>query len=286
MKLPLTITCIQAKIIPGAPEENTRRAQEWVANCPKIESHPHVIVFPEYFLQGLTEHNAALAEPLDGPFGQAMTAAARKIGAVVCAGFVETSPDPLRPYNSIGIWGPGCLMDAYHKTHLYDWGERHPHWKRESKAFLPGDRLGLFDIGSVRLGLMTCADGLLVEVPRALAIAQADVILYPNGRGNVPPAHAEFSASASGVPLAVCNGWGSVGPEEMNGTTRVIDHLGQSVAECPAGPGMLSVTIDVAVGRNHRRIFWPLAARRPELYGALCGQMVDDVAPNKPIDRD
>ena len=34
MALRVTITCVQAEIVPGDPEENTRRAREWVAACP------------------------------------------------------------------------------------------------------------------------------------------------------------------------------------------------------------------------------------------------------------
>jgi len=269
MKLPLTITCVQAEIVPGEPQENTRRAEAWLADCPRVEGHPHLVLFPEYFLQGLTEDYAALAQPATGPFGQAMLTAAREIGAVVCAGFLETSPDPLRPYNSIGLWTPEGRTETYHKTHLYDWGEPHPAWKRECLAFLPGDRLGFFEVGDVRLGVMTCADGLLVEVPRTLAVMGADIILYPNGRSTVPPAHAEFNARASGVPIAVCNGWGSVGIEDMRGSTRVVNHLGKAIAECDPKPSLLTTTIDLADGRDHRRTFWPLTARRPELYGSL-----------------
>ena len=266
----LTLTCVQAAIAPGEPGENTRRARAWLDACPRVEGHLHVVLFPEYFLQGLTEDAPGLAQPLAGAFGQAMVAGARETGAVVCAGFLEVSPDPSRPFNSIGVWGPTGALGSYHKTHLYDWGEPHPDWKRECLAFTPGDRLGMFETEDVRVGVMTCADGLLVEVPRSLTVRGADVILYPNGRGGVPPEHAESHAKANGVPIAVCNGWGSVGPEEMLGSTRIVDHLGGTLAAAEPGEQMLTVTLDVAEGREFRRTFWPLTARRPELYGSLC----------------
>ena len=271
MALRVTATCVQAEIVPGDPAENTRRAREWVAACPRVGDHPHLILFPEYFLQGLVKEGAALAQPLDGDFGQAMTAAARESGATVLAGFLESSPDPSRPYNTIGIWCPGGVIGAYRKTHLYDLGGDHPDWVRECRAFLPGDRLGFFAMAGLKAGVMTCADGLLVEVPRALAVRGADLILYPNGRGQVPPSHAEFHAEANGVPIAVCNGWGSVGAEEMNGGSRVISHHGSRLVTCEAKSGIVTVSLDISEGRAYRASFWPLAARRPELYRVLSG---------------
>ena len=279
MQLPLSITCVQAEIVPGESEENTRRAQVWLAGCSRIAGQGHVVLFPEYFLQGVTEDAATLAQPADGPFGQAMQAAARQLDAVICAGFLETSPGPSRPYNSIGIWTADGLLGTYHKTHLYDWGEPHPDWKRECRAFLPGDRLGLFEFDGIRVGVMACADGLLPEVPRSLAVAGADLILYPNGRPGVPPEHAELHAQASSIPIAVCNGWGTVGIEDMQGTTRVVDYRGKVLAKCEQGPGAISVTIDIAEGRDFRRTYWPLTARRPELYRWLCDETGPECAP-------
>lgn len=265
----LTITCIQAEIVPGDSARNTRCAQDWLARCERVSEHPHLVLFPEYFLQGLTEDAAELAEPLLGPFGRAMVECAKEHDVFMFAGFLETSPDPARPYNSIGVWGPDGAVGAYHKTHLYDWGEGHPDWKREAKAFLPGDELGLFEIAGARVGVMTCADGLVVEVPRTLAVMGADIILYPNGREEVPPEHAEYHLHAGGVPIAVCNGWGSVGPETMRGGSRIIRTDDDPVSAGATGPAIITATFDVVRLREQRREYWPLSARRPELYRGL-----------------
>ena len=40
MQLPLSLTCIQAKIVPGEPDENTHRAQSWLARCSRTERTP------------------------------------------------------------------------------------------------------------------------------------------------------------------------------------------------------------------------------------------------------
>ena len=269
MSCPVTISCIQAEIIPGDPAENMGRAKAWIDRCPSVEDQPHFILFPEYFLQGLTEQGAQLAQPLDGPFGQAMIKSARDTGATIFAGLLESSPDPNRPYNAIGIWGPEGVMGAYRKTHLYDLGDAHPDWARECRAFLPGDRLGFFTISGINLGIMTCADGLVVDVPRAIALRGADLILYPNGRVEVPLTHAEFHAESNGIPLAVCNGWGPVGIEDMEGGSRVVNHFGVLLATGDAEPGIVTGELDISEGRAYRRTFWPLQARRPEIYGPL-----------------
>lgn len=267
MPLPVTISCVQAEIVPGDPDENTRRALDWIARCPRVNDQPHFILFPEYVLQGLTEHGATLAQPLEGPFGRAIIEAAEAANAIVFAGLLETSPDPDRPYNSIGAWGPEGVIGAYRKTHLYDLGDAWPDWARECRAFLPGDRLGFFEIAGIRVGIMTCADGLMVEVPRTLALRGADLILYPNGRDAVPLDHAEFHAKSNGVPLAVCNGWGPVGVEDMAGGSRVINHYGERLETSGDGSCIVSRILDIEEGRELRRTFWPLRARRPELYG-------------------
>lgn len=45
----LTITCIQAEIVPGDPRENTRRAETLLEKCEIVEQGPHFVVFLELY---------------------------------------------------------------------------------------------------------------------------------------------------------------------------------------------------------------------------------------------
>src|SRR4051812_25872014 len=63
---------------------------------------------------------APLAEPLDGPFVNDLSAAAKRLGVTVVAGLFETAPDD-RAFNTVvALASDGALLGSYRKQHLFD----------------------------------------------------------------------------------------------------------------------------------------------------------------------
>ena len=75
-------------------------------------------------------------------------------------------------YNSAVIVEPKGYIGKYRKIHLFD---------TEKNCFDRGDLpLTVFNIGSVRVGVMICFDWRFPESARTLALAGADLIAHPS----------------------------------------------------------------------------------------------------------
>lgn len=139
-----------------------------------------LVVLPEATMAafgGQTTPLRPMAETLDGPFVTSLEKVAAGTGATVVAGMFEPA-DGERVFNTIVAVGPGGLVGAYRKIHLYDaFG-----WK-ESDRIAPGpasaDALLVFEAGGLTIGVMNCYDLRFPEVARLLADRGADVIVEP-----------------------------------------------------------------------------------------------------------
>ncbi|MFT4210350.1 MAG: carbon-nitrogen hydrolase family protein [Microbacterium sp.] len=137
-----------------------------------------LVVFPEYssyFVDPLDDRLRAHAEDLDGAFVTGMRACATAHGIHLVAGLVERAADG-RVHNTIVAVGPGGLIAAYRKQHLYD-----AFGQRESEWIAPGETgpAQVFELAGVTCGIMTCYDLRFPESARVLVDAGAELILVP-----------------------------------------------------------------------------------------------------------
>lgn len=81
--------------------------------------------------------------------------------------------------NTAYLAHPDGRMDSQDKLHLT--------WPEVGLGTTPGERVALFDVRGVKVGIQICADVEFAEVTRALVVAGADLILCPsmtwNSRG-------------------------------------------------------------------------------------------------------
>jgi predicted amidohydrolase len=143
---------------------------------------PDLVICPEAVLSdfGPPEHSlASIAEPVDGPFANAIGRLARELRTTIVVGMFEPhESESKRAYNTLVALGPdGGLLASYRKVHLYDaFGFRE---SDKLAAGDPGAKPAVFDLGGFRVGLLTCYDLRFPEVGRVLADAGADVLAVP-----------------------------------------------------------------------------------------------------------
>jgi predicted amidohydrolase len=137
-----------------------------------------LIVLPELWPCGfswdsLADDARAAAEPVDGPRGATLAAAAKGAGAWVLAGTVPERAGGA-VYNTAVLYGPdGRLRAVHRKVRLYT-----P--LGEDRAFSAGDALTVVrhpQLGQV--GIATCFDGDFPEVARTMRRAGARIVLHP-----------------------------------------------------------------------------------------------------------
>jgi predicted amidohydrolase len=139
---------------------------------------PDLVVLPEAVMHDFGDAGTALgpvAQPLDGPFVEALHALAREHATTLVAGMFERAEDPDRPYNTLVVVDADGLVASYRKVHLYD-----AFGYRESDRLLAGvPEPVTVDVAGVRVGLMTCYDLRFPEWSRLLVDAGADVLVVP-----------------------------------------------------------------------------------------------------------
>lgn len=226
------------------------------------------------------------AETVPGPTTERLGALARELGVVVVASVFEKRAPGLYHNTAAVLDADGRLAGIYRKMHIPD----DPGYY-EKFYFAPGD--GDFtpiDTAAGRLGVLVCWDQWYPEAARLMALAGADLLLYPTAIGwddgdtdaerrrqldawvTIQRAH----GVANGLPVLSCNRTGfEPGPGEGDGirfwgTSFVAGPQGEMLAQAPPDRPEVLVA-DVPLGRSEavRRI-WPfLRDRRIDAYQDL-----------------
>ena len=247
-----------------------------------------------YFCQ--TEDTAVfdLAETIPGPSTERLGALAKELGIVLVASLFEKRAAGLYHNTAVVLERDGSIAGIYRKMHIPD----DPGFY-EKFYFTPGDAERLdgesgftpVDTSVGKLGLLVCWDQWYPEAARLMALAGADVLLYPTAIGwdpadddaekqrqrdawiTIQRAH----AIANGVPVLVANRTGfEASPDQQAGG---IQFWGSSFIAGPQGEflgqldaqqeGALVVDIDRGRTESVRRI-WPyLRDRRIDAYQDL-----------------
>jgi N-carbamoylputrescine amidase len=240
-----------------------------------------------YFCQTEDTHVFDQAESIPGPSTQELGAVAKELGVVIVASLFERRAPGIYHNTAAVLERDGSLAGLYRKMHIPD----DPGYY-EKFYFTPGD-LGFQPIQTSvgKLGVLVCWDQWYPEGARMMALAGADLLLYPTAIGwveeddkaeqgrqrdawiTIQRAH----AVANGLPVLVCNRIGfEKDPSEVGGginfwgSSFVAGPQGEILAQADTSSPTVLVT-DVDMGRSEavRRI-WPyLRDRRIDAYADL-----------------
>ncbi len=239
-----------------------------------------------YFCQTEDVSRFDLAEPIPGPSTQRLGELAAEHQIVIVGSLFERRAPGLYHNTAVVLDSDGTLAGRYRKMHIPD----DPGFY-EKFYFTPGD-LGFTPIDTKigRLGVLVCWDQWYPEAARLMALAGADMLLYPTAIGwdmNDEPAERERQrdawltiqrahAVANGIPLLACNRVGFEASPRSGDPG--IQFWGSSFACGPQGEylvrgGESSATLIVDIPRRKsedvRRI-WPfLRDRRIDAYADL-----------------
>jgi N-carbamoylputrescine amidase len=246
-----------------------------------------------YFCQTESPELFDLAEPIPGPATELLGALARELQIVIVGSLFERRAAGLYHNTAAVFERDGTIAGLYRKMHIPD----DPGYY-EKFYFTPGD-LGFEPITTSvgRLGLLVCWDQWYPEAARLMALAGADLLLYPTAIGwNPDDDEAEQTrqrdawttiqrahAIANGLPVLVAN---RVGHEaDPSGKTAGARFWGSSFVAGPQGemlalagdssPETLVAEIDLARSEAVRR-WWPfLRDRRIDAYADLTRRFRD-----------
>ena len=246
-----------------------------------------------YFCQTEDVNNFDLAEPIPGPSTQYYSALAAKYKVVLITSLFERRAPGLYHNTAVVFDTDGSIAGKYRKMHIPD----DPAYY-EKFYFTPGD-LGFTPISTSlgKIGLLVCWDQWYPEAARLMALAGAEMLVYPTAIGwestdtddekrrqqdawvTVQRGH----AVANGLPVVTVN---RVGHEpDPSRATNGIAFWGHSFVAGPQGEllfvasdtesQMAVIDINLSRSENVRR-WWPfLRDRRIDDYQQIIKRFID-----------
>ena len=246
-----------------------------------------------YFCQTESVDNFELAEPIPGPSTNFFGEIAKQLGVVIVTSLFERRAPGLYHNTAVVIEKDGSIAGKYRKMHIPD----DPAYY-EKFYFTPGD-LGFQPIQTSvgRLGVQVCWDQWYPEGARLMALAGAEILIYPTAIGYESTDTPEEQqrqrtawttvqrghAVANGLPVVAVN---RVGYEpDPSGQTNGIQFWGSSFVAGPQGELLYQastdeeesviINIDMERSENVRR-WWPfLRDRRIDEFGELTKRFRD-----------
>jgi N-carbamoylputrescine amidase len=236
-----------------------------------------------YFCQHEDPTLFDLAEPIPGPSTAWLAKLAKQLKLVIVGSLFERRAAGLYHNTAVVLDADGRLAGCYRKMHIPD----DPGYY-EKFYFTPGD-LGFTPIDTAvgRLGVLVCWDQWYPEAARLMALAGADLLLYPTANPEDPADERERQrqawitlqrghAIANGLPVLVCNRVGfEADPSgqwpgsQFWGSSFVAGPQGELLGQLGDTADVLLADVDLARSEQVRR-WWPfLRDRRIDAYGDL-----------------
>lgn len=246
-----------------------------------------------YFCQTEAPKQFNLAETIPGPSTETFGKLAKELGIVIVTSLFEKRAPGLYHNTAVVLDSDGSIAGKYRKMHIPD----DPGYY-EKFYFTPGD-FGFTPIKTSvgMLGVLVCWDQWYPEAARLMALAGADLLIYPTAIGWDPNDKAgekarqreawitiqRAHAIANGIPVLSINRTGfepspcGHGGAQFWGSSFVAGCQGELLAQAGTDEETeLVVELDNKRSEKVRRI-WPfLRDRRIDAYGGLTARFLDE----------
>jgi len=270
-------------------EDNKQRLAEKIRKV--AQAGAELVVLQElhnglYFCQ---EENVQIfdqAEPIPGPSTEFYGALAKELGVVIVTSLFERRATGLYHNTAVVLEKDGTIAGKYRKMHIPD----DPGYY-EKFYFTPGD-LGFEPIQTSvgRLGVLVCWDQWYPEAARLMALAGAELLIYPTAIGYDPNDTKDEQerqrmawqtvqrghAVANGLHVVTVNRVGDEDGVPFWGTSFVAGPQGELLYEAPNDQETETV-VEVDMQRSEQvRRWWPfLRDRRIEAYNDITKRYID-----------
>lgn len=288
----LQVAAIQSKVSDIAAEnldKTEAMATEAVTNGAQLIVLQELFHLP-YFCKVQDPTLFDLAEPIPGPTTQWLAGLAKKLNVVLVTSIFEKRAPGLYHNTAVVLDTDGSFAGTYRKMHIPEDPGYH-----EKFYFTPGDADPGFQpiqTSLGKLGVLVCWDQWYPEAARLMALAGAEMLIYPTAigwdTGDTPEEQRKQAdawmmvqvghAVANQVPVIAAN---RVGMEEAKDGTKTISSLfwGSSFIAGPQGEVLaiasaeveqtIHATLDLGRTEELRRM-WPfMRDRRIDAFGGI-----------------
>jgi len=231
----MRVAAYQMPLLPAGSLAALNLIRERVAWCEA--NGVSLLCCPEAILGGLADDSqdpAPFAMSVDsGELATALAPLASEAVATI-VGFTERANDG-RLFNAAAVFERGAIVGVYRK--------QHPAINRS--VYAAGRELPVFQVGSLRFGIMICYDSNFPDLARSLAARGATALFVPSNNG-LPPAKGEpalvmasrqvdiATATANRLWVIRADVAGRCGDRVSHGSSAIVDPSGRVVqSACP-----------------------------------------------------
>lgn len=273
----------------GSRDACVDAAERWINQA--ADQGAQVVCLPELFhgaypCQREDQRGFDMAEPIPGDSIDAIRRIAARRDVVVVAPIFERRAPGVFHNTAVVIDADGEFAGIYRKMHIPD-----DQLFREKFYFSPGD-LGFQPIQTkyARLGIGICWDQWFPEAARLMALAGAEILLYPSAIGWVDQESdqqriqqheawqtvMQSHAITNGIWVAAANRVGTEQRIDFWGGSFVASPLGEVTAAADHVEQRLVITDCQLAATAAVRTHWPfLRDRRPDAYDDLSKRWID-----------
>jgi formamidase len=266
----LHVVGAQISPVGGDPEATFEKFATEVRTIRGSFPKAQLYLFPELFLAGEQPFRSHVPitgnrHRVPGPLTERIGGVARRVRRWIQAGSIYEASGS-KTYNTALLFAPdGSLVSTYRK--LYPWmpfEESDP--GRDAPPVVDLPRIG-------KAGMMICYDGWFPEVPRALALGGAEVILHPTLTSTPDRAEELILAQANAITNQ-CYVLNVNGALEVGGGRSIgVDPEGRTLFEAGSGEEYLSEVLDLdrvtsvreRGTRGMNRLLWQLHEHGPRV---------------------
>ncbi len=182
-------------------------------------------------------------------------------GMVIVGSLPE--PDGDKVCNTAYILDKGRLAGKYRKIHLFS-------LMNEDRSFTGGDRWVVAETSVGHIGVFICYDLRFPELARRLALEGAEIIVVPGEWPKPREEHWRTLLRARAIEnqlfVVAANCCGVTGKLDFFGSSLIIDHKGELLAEGGYDPTELVADLDFEAKDTWREQITCFRDRKPEYY--------------------
>ena len=274
MKDKFSIALCQMKVVDDK-EENLLKAAAMIKRAAREGAE--MVVLPEMFNCPYDTSKFKLyAESRDNSTSlKTVSKSAAENDVFLIAGSIpELSYEKL--YNSSFIYNKkGVLLDVHRKLHLFDIDIPGEITFKESETISAGDKVTVFDLNNMKIGVAICYDLRFPELFRLMALDGAGLMVIPGAFNPITgPAHWETTLRARSIDNQVYVAAASPARNkdlsyQAYGHSMVVDPWGKVIASAGEDEEIIHATIDGAYINKVRDELPLLKNRRIDIYDLI-----------------
>lgn len=233
----MKVAVIQADTVWADRDANFARLTPLVSTA--ASNGASLVLLTEMFSTGFVVDRGDIGEPEGGPSSQFLTQLAKQHNTWIAGSCPEVTTDDPRPFNSLVLVSPQGVQHRYHKIHPFTYGG-------EDTYFRPGKDFVTVNLDGIRVTLFVCYDLRFADEFWKTA-TDTDLYLVP---GNWPASRREHwmallraRAIENQAYVIGCNRVGTGGGLTYAGDSRIINPLGEIIAEAQDQPTILYADI-------------------------------------------